>query len=254
MVDISGRKLIGQRSGDWDDTMGETFIRGFKEGETKLRALQVTDDWWRIKEHYYGPAIGFGPCSEEPDCTGCNDASEKVRGTSAKYLANCLNDKGKIVVFKFPVGIKTKLASREQRISPTIVLDRDLVIVRIGTDFKTEYDFEFGKEYPIEDWPGEDELHDLPTVTIERYVIVEQMLSGGASVGDAEPAADEFDAVDRGVEQAHPEPEAEPEKPKEQKKAAKKTAAKKAASSRQLGEGQISRSREKAEPEAADEA
>lgn len=226
MVDASGRKVIGQRVGD--ATEGEVWIRGFKEGETQLRILQPTIDWWKYAEHYGGGELGFFPClgSAEDGCIGCNDLSERVRNRSWKYLFNALDKDGRVRAFKLGGQLKKRLVRAEQRMGSDILLRRDIVIIRIGSGFSdTEYDFEWGEEYDLGDkMPGEEDLHDLGGVVTEKYYATEALYNdpGDPEDDNAEPeeaveakpakkAAAKKTARPKAKAVEAPEPEPEPE-------------------------------------------
>ena len=91
---------IGERARDYLDRRGdedEVWIRGFKDPSTRLRFVQPVDDWTTYREHFEESAGYFG-CSEERDCVGCNDPSERTRQRPRRYAFNAYDERGRLTV------------------------------------------------------------------------------------------------------------------------------------------------------------
>lgn len=149
---------------------GDVWIKGFKEGSTRVRFLQVTGKWVTYREHYSeGP--GFFPCSEDTaTCPGCTDPSEKVQKRSRKYAMNCLGESGRVDVHKVGSRVYKTMKAREQRLADTGgILDRDYTIIRSGAGLDTIYDIEPGDRYELDD-PGSLELHEIGPLLEALYV------------------------------------------------------------------------------------
>lgn len=159
---------FGQTAAEYESNRsendGEVWLKGFKEGETRVRFLQPTHVWPTAREHYSeGP--GYFPCSEESDCPGCTDPSKRVQNRSRKYFVNTLDERGRVSVHKMGSRLYKTVKSREQRTGT--ILDRDYTIIRTGkTMDDTVYELEAGERYEID---GEVELHDIPALLEAKY-------------------------------------------------------------------------------------
>lgn len=145
---------------------GEIWIKGFKEGQTRLRFLQPTGTWVTYREHYAeGP--GYFPCSEDTaTCPGCNDSSERTRNRARRYAFNALNENGHVSVFKLGSRVYKTLKAREQRLET--IQDRDYTIIRDGkTKDDTTYDIEPGDKYAID--MNDVEFIDIAQVLLDKH-------------------------------------------------------------------------------------
>lgn len=167
-----------QRRGNEDDV----WIKGFREGDTRIRFLQPTKDWVTYREHFAQEIKMFMPCSEEPDCPCCESEYEKTRNRSRKYAVNTLDETGRHGVHKVGSRMRRVLKGREERL--TSITDRDYVISRSGSGMDTVYDIDPGEKYEIEDLP---DLHDIGELINEAYERALQAFSGD----DQDPADDE---------------------------------------------------------------
>lgn len=145
---------------------GDVWIKGFKEGGTRVRFLQPTGTWITYREHYSeGP--GYFPCSEDTQtCPGCTDSSERVQKRSRRYAMNCLGESGRVDVHKVGSRLYKTLKSREQRLET--ILDRDYTITRIGKGLDTDYDLDPGDKYALDN-PEELVLHDIGEILAAKY-------------------------------------------------------------------------------------
>lgn len=234
MVDAGGRRVIGKPA---SESEGMAWVRGFREGETLVRILQPTKDWWKFPEHY-SPKLGFFACNsatneaDPVECIGCSDPAERVRNRSFKFAFNAVDKDGRIRVFKLGSGMRKKLLKREQALGSDILQRRDIKVIRIGSSFgETEYDYEWGDEYALDNPPGEDELNDLGEVITESYWEAVKK----SQEDDSEPDTEPHEAPDDEGEPQAEKPARKSAPAKKAAPAAKKTAApaKKTAAPRQ---------------------
>ena len=165
---------------------GDVWIKGFKDGSTRVRFLQPTGSWVTYREHYSeGP--GFFPCSEDTStCPGCTDSSEKVQKRSRKYAMSCLGESGRVDVHKVGSRLYKTFKAREQRLET--IMDRDYTIIRSGSGLETIYDVEPGDKYTLDE---EVELHDIGAVLEGLYTAACEAY--GIDVEDA-PSQDDSEA------------------------------------------------------------
>jgi hypothetical protein len=185
----------------------DIWIKGFKEGSTRVRFLQPTGSWVTYREHYSeGP--GFFPCSEDTStCPGCTDSSEKVQKRNRRYAMNCLGESGRIDVHKVGSRLYKTLKAREQRLET--IMDRDYTIVRSGKGLDTVYDVDPGDKYALDD-ADTLELHDIGKILGEKY-------NEALEAYGLEPEFDEGDdpVAEKVVEKAataKPKPDEQPDK------------------------------------------
>lgn len=133
-----------KRRGDENDV----WIKGFREGETRVRLLEPTSSWITYREHYASEIKKFVPCSEDADCPSCQSVHEKTRNRSRKYATNTLDGDGRHGVHKINSRLYRLLKGREERLGT--LADRDYTVVRSGQGLDTIYDLEPGEKYIIE--------------------------------------------------------------------------------------------------------
>lgn len=139
---------FGKRKADVVEFDGD-FLRNFKEGETVVRFLDEIDDWTFYREHYT-PTNKMFPCTQDPECPGCNHPSDKVSKSSRKYATSILLVKQGIVLpFKVSVTLSDRMENRSKRAGGTIT-DRDYVIIRTGQGLDTDYDVDSGDKYELD--------------------------------------------------------------------------------------------------------
>lgn len=150
--------------GSHDD--GDVWIKNFRDGETRVRILQSTARWTTYAEHY-SEDIGFFPCTEERDCVGCNDDSERVRKLSRRYAFNAIDENGRVNVYKVGTKLHRTFEGREQRDPNGTIVDRDFLVIRSGKGLETSYDLDPLERYPLENMP--EGLHNVPLLVFDKY-------------------------------------------------------------------------------------
>lgn len=130
---------------------GGKWIKGFKEGETRIRFLQEFEDdpGWVIYYEHYNPAGSYFPCTGDRDsCPGCTSTNERMKGASRRVAVNAIVGNYQDV-YKIPIKLANRLKIKAERNGNTIT-DRDYIITRVGMDKDTEYDVESGNALPID--------------------------------------------------------------------------------------------------------
>lgn len=149
------------RSGD--------YLRNFKEGETKIRFLNETDEFIMFREHYTVEGKSFPCLQDSPKCPGCSSEIESVRKSSRKYAVNVLMvDSGYVNAVKMPVTLVNRIVTRSERNGGTII-NRDYVIYRTGKGLETEYDVEQDEKYPVELAQYESSLKDINSILVTSF-------------------------------------------------------------------------------------
>lgn len=144
----------------------EVWIKGFKDGETRVRFLQPTDQWSTYAEHYNEDTKTGFPCTEDKEtCVGCTDESEKTRKRSRRYAVNALDEQGRLNVYRLGTKLHRTLQGREQRLGT--IMDRDYTIVRSGKGLDTQYDVDPEKKYRL-DRPVT-EIHNITRIVRDKY-------------------------------------------------------------------------------------
>ena len=142
---------FGQRKADApEEPSGDgMYLRAFKDGDTKVRFLQETDDWIVFREHYLS-GKSF-PCTGERDsCPGCSHPDESVQKASRKYATNVWLPKNNVVLpFRIPISLAKSLFTRSEKNDGTIT-NRDYVIMRSGKGLDTEYDVDSDEKYSVD--------------------------------------------------------------------------------------------------------
>jgi hypothetical protein len=142
----------------------DIWIKGFRGGETKIRALLEPDKFKTYLEHY-AANFGYFPCSRLKDCVGCTSGSEKVRQRNRRWATNALDANGRQQVYK--MGTKLKKAFERRITKAGTVLDRDYLVVRTGEKFnEIDYNLEPEDAYPIE---YTEPLFDIPALLGAKY-------------------------------------------------------------------------------------
>jgi hypothetical protein len=149
------------RSGD--------YLRNFKEGETKIRFLNETDEFIMFREHYTVEGKSFPCLQDSPSCPGCSSEIESVRKSSRKYAVNVLMvDSGYVNAVKMPVTLVNRVVTRSERNGGTII-NRDYVIYRTGKGLETEYDVEQDEKYPVEFAQYDSSLKDINAILVTSF-------------------------------------------------------------------------------------
>ena len=149
---MAGRK-IGEEADQYEARRAEmdedVWLKGFKEGETKVRPWpKPVGTWVSYREHYDPNAKRFYPCCEQPDCVGCTSEFERVRNRPRKWIMPAIDAEGRLQYFKMGARTFRKFKSREQRDPEGGLSGRDWLVVRTGSGFNdTEYDVDPGEKY-----------------------------------------------------------------------------------------------------------
>jgi hypothetical protein len=142
---------FGQRKADApDEPSGDgMYLRAFKDGDTKVRFLQETDDWIVFREHYNKDRRAF-PCTEDKNtCPGCISEDEDVQRSTRKYATLLQVHKGNYVApFRVPMSLARRMFSRAER-NDGVITDRDYVIMRSGKGLETDYDVDPDDKYEV---------------------------------------------------------------------------------------------------------
>lgn len=158
-----------------EDASDEVWIKGFRDGETRIHFLDEPDDFVTYREHYE-EAIGYFPCSEEPDCVGCKDDSPKVRDRSRKFAFHALNSESSQQIFKVGSRLQRTLKSKAQRLKT--ICDRDYTVIRSGKGMETTYDMESGDAYESSFDPKAEPLYDIGALLARRYADAVEAYTG----------------------------------------------------------------------------
>lgn len=147
---------------------GDVWIKPFRDRETRVRFMQEPATMGSIREHYSKRFKEFFPCANPKDtgqhCYGCLDPDKETSKRTRRYVANGLDEKGVLQLFKVGSELHKKLTNKKQRMGS--ITHRDYVIVKTGSGLATDYDAEPGDEYPI---PFEGQLHNIPAVLQAKY-------------------------------------------------------------------------------------
>lgn len=126
---------------------GAGFIRGFKDGETKVRFLEELEDghgtgpWTQYREHY-DPGAGKNgvsyPClGDNRVCPGCNSANDRERRAVSRFLVNALTSEGYVNLYRVPQSLIGNILKFSEKYGT--ITDRDYTVDRSGQGLKTEY-------------------------------------------------------------------------------------------------------------------
>lgn len=193
---------FGKKASQWEEERGDEndiWIKGFRDGETRVRILVEPGDMVTYREHYKeGP--GYFPCSEERDCVGCQDDDQKVRQRTRRFAFNALNDRSLQQIYKIGSRVHRQLKSKQQRLGT--VCDRDYTVVRSGKNFnEITYDLEPGEKYAI-DMKEVGDLYDIGEILQGAYTKAVKAYSGESDEDKPKPKP----AEDKPKEKANPAP------------------------------------------------
>lgn len=174
-----------------DEMSNDVWIKGFRDGETKVRFLKEPGDFTPFLEHFAeGP--GYFPCNEEKDCVGCTDDSAAVRKKSRKFAVNALNDSGSQQVYKVGTRLHRQLKSKQQRLPTKTICDRDYTIIRSGKEFNDiSYDLEWGDPYKTDFNPDAEPLYDIGQILAAKYADAVEAYTGERP-SDAPAAVEQY--------------------------------------------------------------
>lgn len=153
----------------------ETWIKGFKPGETKIRILIPTSRFTTYREHFKRD-LGFFPCGQDYKrddgsrlfCPACSDleTDEKVKKRGRKWAFDGLDENGRHNVYKIGASIKKSLDIQENNRN-RVLSAQDVIVIRDGKDLDTSYELEWQSPYPLENVP--DEPHDIRKLITDAY-------------------------------------------------------------------------------------
>ena len=200
---------FGQKKKDApDDYDGDgMYLRGFKDGDTKVRFLEETDDWIVFREHYNKERRAF-PCTEDKaTCPGCTSDDDDVSRSSRKYATNVHVVKGNYVApYRIPISLAKRMFARAERNDGKIT-DRDYIIMRSGKGLETDYDVDPEDKYDVN-------TKSLLKDGMDISEILERMFEENAP-GVAAPKKSRFEDKDekparRAAKKEEPEEDGEP--------------------------------------------
>lgn len=118
---------------------GGSYIKYFKDSETRLRFLEKISDWTEIWMHFSQSKSRDYPCTgERSTCPGCNHENEKEAKASKRYIVNALSPKsGYVDLWKIPVSIIDDLLRLEA--ADGSIMKRDYTILKFQKDNGTKY-------------------------------------------------------------------------------------------------------------------
>lgn len=183
---------FGKTAAEWQQEReeggdDEVWIKGFKDGETRIRIMQEPDTMVTYREHFSEGPLGYFPCSEEYDCVGCRTNDSKLKQRTRKFAFRGLNDRGQQQVYKIGSRLHRTMSTKQQRIGT--VMDRDYLIIRTGKEFnEIGYDMEAaGEKYAVDPIPA-DELYDIGKILSEKYEQAVRFFKGEQKGEDPDPA------------------------------------------------------------------
>jgi hypothetical protein len=150
----------------------EVRIRGFRDGDNRVRFLEEINDWTGYWEHY-DPSLAargaYFPCTGNRNtCPGCVSENERTRRASKRYLVNCLSN-GYVNVYKIPVSLLDRMIRRSDADDGSIRA-RDYVIIKSGKGTDTEYDVEKEERSKVDFAQYTGQLIDHQQILQESYI------------------------------------------------------------------------------------
>lgn len=146
---------------------GGSFIRYLRNGDNTFRILQEPHEWVYFWEHFNPGGRSF-PCTNEPNCPGCNSDVEKMKRPGRRAAFNTLRSwEGKeyVDVYGIPSTLAEKLKNRAARVGS--ITDRDYTITKFKTaGDKVDYDIEADPPQPLAQQP---ELKDIEPLLAQSY-------------------------------------------------------------------------------------
>jgi hypothetical protein len=118
---------------------GGSYIKYFKENETRLRFLEPVHEWTEIWMHFSQSKSRDYPCTgNKSTCPGCNHENPKESRASKRYIVNALGVKtGYVDLWKIPQSIIDDFLRYEQ-MDGSISL-RDYTVLKFQKDGGTKY-------------------------------------------------------------------------------------------------------------------
>jgi len=117
-----------------------SYIKYFKDAETRLRFLEDVTDWTEVWMHFSQSKSRDYPCTgSKSTCPGCNHENQKESRASKRYIVNALGVKsGYVDLYKIPVSIIEDLIRLENNDGGSIQ-KRDYTILKFQKDDGTKY-------------------------------------------------------------------------------------------------------------------
>lgn len=201
---------------------GGSYIKYFKDAETRLRFLEEITEWTEVWMHFSQSKSRDYPCTgDRKSCPGCNHENDKEAKASKRYVVNAYAPASEYVdLWKIPVSIIDDLIRQSNNDGGTIKA-RDYTILKYQKDGGTKYSIDKEDREPMdleqyagslkdhqealaeafrEVWgglPDEDDysggdLYEAPQITVRKSPAPEPTSwsnGGGFSSPPSEPAA-----------------------------------------------------------------
>lgn len=159
---------FGTPASETTDSGSGDYLRGLRDGDTKIRFLQEIPTWIGYWEHYKDKK-GFPCTGDKMTCPGCTSDDERVAKANRRWGANALLvDRGTVLPVKLPNSVKKKMETRAARNDGT-VLTRDYVIIKTGSGLETEYDVEQDDKYPIDPDEYVESTQDIQAILVAMF-------------------------------------------------------------------------------------
>lgn len=120
-------------------TGGGSYIKYFKDNETRLRFLEPVHEWTEIWMHFSQSKSRDYPCTGvKSTCPGCNHENEKEAKANKRYIVNALGVKsGYVDLWKIPVSIIDDFLRYEA--NDGSIMNRDYTVLKFQKDGGTKY-------------------------------------------------------------------------------------------------------------------
>lgn len=124
---------------DPDAGASGSYIKYFKDNETRLRFLEETVEWTEVWMHFSQSKSRDYPCTGvRSTCPGCNHENQREAKASKRYIVNALAPKtGYVDLWKIPASIFDDF-DRQYQLSGT-VQDRDFTVIKFLKEGRTNY-------------------------------------------------------------------------------------------------------------------
>lgn len=130
---------------------GGSYIKYFKDNETRLRFLEEVTDWTEVWMHFSQSKSRDYPCTgDRGSCPGCNHENEKEAKASKRYIVNAVATKsGYVDLWKIPVSIIDDIIRQSNNDGGTIKA-RDYTILKYQKDGGTKYSIDKEDRAPMD--------------------------------------------------------------------------------------------------------
>lgn len=118
---------------------GGSYIKYFKDKETRLRFLEPVHEWTEVWMHFSQSKSRDYPCTGvKSSCPGCNHENEKEAKASKRYIVNAVNiTSGYVDLWKIPVSIIEDFLRLEA--ADGSISKRDYTVLKFIKDNGTKY-------------------------------------------------------------------------------------------------------------------